>query len=64
MEFFHCQLGGGIGGGADAQGDKGFQQVEAEGLFIEHLGFEISHGNHPWCFLKIYKKRACSTGTN
>lgn len=43
-KFFHCQLGRGIRCGAYAQGDKRFQQIQAEGFFIQDVGLEVAHG--------------------
>ena len=43
IQFVYGHLGSGITAGTYAEGDEGFHQIKAEGLFIQHLGFEISN---------------------
>ena len=43
LEPFHGELGGGIRGRTDAEGDEGLLQVEAHRFFVQDFRFQIFH---------------------
>lgn len=44
FEFIHGELGGGVGGGADGEGDEGLFEVEADGGGVEDILLEARDG--------------------
>ena len=40
FQFRHCQLSGGVCGGADAQGDQGVFEVQAHGFRVQDVLFD------------------------